>query len=157
MLFYLLRHAEAENDAPSDAARELTPKGLEQARTVAAFCERKGVRPALILTSPYRRTVQTADAVAEALKIEGGPQTEQFLASGMDPESALAGLHAFGWAQSLMVVGHQPDLGELATTLLGLSDAGALPVSKATLICLRVERLAPYAARLEFALPVGMM
>ena len=157
MLFYLLRHADAQPTNVTDAARELTAKGLEQARTVAAFCERKGVRPALILTSPYRRTVQTAEIVANALKLEGGPQAEKFLESGMDPEMALSELQAFGWAQSLMIVGHQPDLGMLATTLLGLSDAGAFSFGKATLVCLRVERIAPYAATLEFAVPVGMM
>ena len=157
MLLYLLRHAEAQSAARSDAARELTPRGLEQARTVAAFCERKGIRPALLLPSPYRRTVQTAEAVAAALKLEGGPQTEKFLESGMDPESALAGLQAFGWAQSLLVVGHQPDLGELAAALLGLSDAGGLPVSKATLIGLEADRLAPYGGSLRFFVPVEMM
>ena len=75
----------------------------------------------------------------------------------MEPETALAELQAFGWAQSLLVVGHQPDLGVLAAALLGLSDAGGLSVTKATLLCLRVERLAPYGASLEFAVPVEMM
>ena len=157
MRLYLLRHADAAEIRTSDAARELTPKGIGQAKTVAQFCARKQVRPVLILTSPYRRTVQTAEIVAEALHLEGGPQAEEFLASGMEPETALSELQAFGWAQSLLVVGHQPDLGLLASSLLGLPDAGGLPVSKAMLICLQVERLAPYAARLEFAVPVAMM
>ena len=157
MLLYLLRHADAEEIHTSDAARELTPKGVGQARTVGQFCARKPVRPVLLLTSPYRRTVQTAEIVAESLQMEGGPQAERFLASGLEPETALAELQAFGWAQSLMIVGHQPDLGLLATALLGLTDAGSLPVGKATLICLRVERLAPYGASLEFAVPVAMM
>ena len=157
MHLYLLRHADAVAASASDAARELTPRGIGQARTVAQFCARKQVRPVLILTSPYRRTVQTAEIVAEALKMEGGPQAQEFLASGMDPERALSELQAFGWAQSLLVVGHQPDLGLLASSLLGLPDAGGLPVSKATLIGLQAERLAPYAASLEFAVPVAMM
>ncbi len=157
MMLYLLRHADAESAATSDDTRELTLKGLEQARTVAAFCARKAVRPALVLTSPFRRTVQTAEIVAEALQIKGGPQAELFLASGMAPETALAELQAFGWVQSLLIVGHQPDLGLLATTLLGLTDGSALPFGKASLVCLRAERLAPYAAILEFAIPVGMM
>ena len=157
MQLYLLRHADAVAVSTSDAARELTPKGIEQAGTVGRFCIRKQVRPVLILTSPYRRTVQTAEIVAEALKLAGGPQEEEFLASGMEPETALTELQAFGWAQSLLVVGHQPDLGLLAASLLGLPDASGLPVSKAMLICLRVERLAPYAASLEFAVPVAMM
>ena len=86
-----------------------------------------------------------------------GPQTEAFLASGVEPEAAMTELQAFGWAQSLMIVGHQPDLGLLATALLGLTDAGILAVGKATLIGLRVERLAPYGASLEFVVPVALM
>ena len=157
MTLYLLRHAEAEGARAADSARALTPRGIGQARTVGQFCVRKQLRPALILTSPYRRASQTAEIVAEALQMAGGAQTQDFLVSGMDPETALAELQAFGWAQSLLIVGHQPDLGVLATALLGLSDASGLPVGKATLICLRVERLAPYGASLEFAVPVELM
>ena len=157
MTLYLLRHADAEEVRTSDSARLLTAKGIGQARTVGQFCVRKQLRPALLLTSPYRRALQTAEIVAEVLQMEGGAQTEGFLASGMDPETALTELQAFGWAQSVMIVGHQPDLGTLATALLGLSDAGGLPVGKATLICLRAERLAPYGASLEFAVPVELM
>ena len=157
MTLYLLRHADAEEAHASDSTRELTPKGIGQARSVGQFCIRKQLRPALLLTSPYRRALQTAEIVAEALQTEGGAQTEGFLASGMDPETALKELQAFGWAESLLLVGHQPDFGMLASALLGLSDAGGLPVGKATLICLRVERLAPYGASLEFAVPVEMM
>ena len=157
MTLYLLRHADAEEVRTSDSARELTPRGVGQARTVGQFCARKQLRPALLLTSPYRRALQTAEIVAEVLQMEGGAQTEGFLASGMDPETAFKELQAFGWAQSLMIVGHQPDLGVLATALLGLTDAGGLPVGKGTLIGLRLERLAPYGASLEFAVPVEMM
>ena len=157
MLFYLLRHAAAEDDAPSDAARDLTTAGQAQAQAVGDFCARKHIRPALILTSPYRRTVQTAEAVAGALGLENVVQEERFLSSGVEPETALAELQAFGWAQSLLVVGHQPDLGLLAGTLLGLTSPGGLPFGKAMLVCLRLDRFAPYAGSLEFALPVKLM
>ena len=156
MRLYLLRHADAEDLRTTDAARELTPKGKRQAETVGACCQRLGLRPDLLLASPYRRTVQTAEAVAAAL--EGvAVKTEDFLKSGMDPEGAYAGLQAYGWAESVLLVGHQPDVGQLAASLLGLNDAGGMEVGKATLIGLEVSRFAPYAGSLEFFLPVGMM
>ena len=156
MLLYLLRHADAAGVRTTDQARELTPEGERQAEKVGAYCRRQGFDPELVLASPYRRTVQTAEAVARAL---GGVtlQNEPFLASGMDPQKAFDGLQAYGWAGSLLLVGHQPDIGQLAASLLGISDAGGIPVSKATLIGLEVDRLAPYGGSLQFFVPVEMM
>ncbi len=155
MRLYVLRHAEAADRAPTDAARELTALGIEQAQTVGAFCKRHGVKPNLILTSPFRRAVQTATLAAAALGLT--PQTAGFLASGMDPENALMELGAYKQFASVMIVGHQPDLGMLVTALLGLPDAESLPVGKASLTCLEVAQLAPGAASLQFFLPVKLM
>ncbi len=155
MRLYLLRHAEAVDHALTDAARELTVRGLEQARTVGAFCLKHALKPDLILTSPYRRAVQTAELVAAAL---GQPaQTVPFLASGMAPETALDELSAYQRFASVMLVGHQPDLGMLIATLLGLRNDAAFPVSKASLTCLEVERLVLSGASLQFFLPVKLM
>ena len=156
MLLYLLRHADAEGVRTTDQARELTPEGQRQAGAVGAFCKRQGVGPELILASPYRRTVQTAEAVARAL---GGVtlQHEPFLASGMDPQAAFDGLQGYGWAGSLLLVGHQPDIGQLAASLLGLNDAGGMDVGKATLIGIEVDRPAPYGGSLRFFVPAEMM
>ena len=155
MLLYLLRHAEAADRAPSDAARELTALGIEQAQTVGTFCKRRGLKPNLILTSPFKRAVQTAQVVAAPLGLTA--QNATFLASGMDPENALMELGAYKQFASLLMVGHQPDLGRLAATLLGLPNDAALPVGKASLACLEVDRLAPGGAQLQFFLPVKLM
>lgn len=155
MRLYLLRHAEAVDHARTDAARELTALGLEQARTVGAFCVKHALRPDLILTSPYRRAVQTAELAAAALG--QGSQTVPFLTSGMTPETALVELRAYERFASVLLVGHQPDLGELTASLLGLHNDAALPVGQASLACLEVERLAPGGAHLRFFLPVRLM
>ena len=61
MLLYLLRHAEAvPRNGSDDAARELTEKGIAQAKKVGRFCQSHDILPALILTSPLRRAEQTA-------------------------------------------------------------------------------------------------
>ncbi len=155
MLLYLLRHAEAAERAPSDAARELTALGIEQAQTVGAFCKRRGLKPNLILTSPFRRAARTADLVAAVLGLSS--QTAPFLASGMDAEDALMELGAYKQFAAVMIVGHQPDLGMLATKLLGLPNADAFPMGKASLACLEVTRLAPGGAGLQFLLPIKLM
>lgn len=156
MRLYLLRHADAAPYAASDRERELTPKGDEQARVVGEFCRRQAIRPELILTSPFRRTVQTAALVAAALG-DGQPREAAFLASGMEPETALVELRAYERLASVMLVGHQPDLGMLAASLLGLKADGNLPVSKASLACIELDHVTPGGGSLAFFLPARMM
>ncbi len=156
MTLYLLRHADAEPYATSDRERVLTSEGEEQARVVGEFCRRQAIRPELILTSPYRRTVQTAAQITAALG-EGPAQEAAFLASGMEPENALAELCTYQRLGSVMLVGHQPDLGLLAARLIGLDSSENLPVSKASLMRIEVRRLAAAGGSLEFFLPARMM
>ena len=66
MQLYLLRHADADTDAPTDDARPLSEKGIAQAKKVARFCEAHEMHLSLILTSPLRRAHETARPVAEA-------------------------------------------------------------------------------------------
>ena len=158
MKLYLLRHAEAEDAASSDAARRLTPRGVEQARAVGRFCARTGIRPGLVLFSPFVRTEQTAHFFAEAWPPEEIIlQPAPFAASVMHPATALAELSAYERFGSVMLVGHQPDLGLLAAMLLGLRDAGSLPVGKGTLIGLQTRSMTPGGASLEFHVPVKLM
>ena len=122
---------------------------------VGEFCRRQSIRPDLLLTSPYRRTVQTASLVAAALG-EATAQEAPFLASGMDPELAFAELLAYQRLESIMLIGHQPDLGMLAAWLLAL-PAETFPFGKASLMCIEVRQLAPGGGGLGFFLPVRMM
>ena len=69
MNLYLLRHAEAEEEAASDGERKLTERGREQARTIGRFCARNDLYPEKIITSPLVRAQQTAKIVADELKV----------------------------------------------------------------------------------------
>ena len=158
MKLFILRHAEAVDDAPSDAVRRLTPRGVEQARTVGRFCARVGIVPELILHSPFVRAEQTARAFAEACPPDAPPmQPAPFAASGMRAETGLRELRAYERFGSVMLVGHQPDLGLLVSSLLGLQDAGNLPIGKASLIGLEIRWLAPGGGSLGFYAPVERM
>jgi phosphohistidine phosphatase len=158
MNIYLLRHAEAEMIRTSDQARELTPKGMEQSRTVGRFLAKRHIVPELILTSPYPRAEQTARLANEA---SGGAETAvqiaRFLASGMSPETALEELRAYQRIDALMLVGHQPDFGMLAASLIGLADSGRIAVGKASLTCIEVERIGRGGGCLRFSIPVKLM
>lgn len=118
MELLLWRHAEAE-DGIDDLARPLTPRGRKQARTVAAWIRRHGPQPLRILVSPAVRAQQTAAALD--LPFSTIPD--------IGPAASAADLvKASGWEKgkrddAVLLVGHQPTLGELAALLLAGSEA----------------------------------
>jgi len=121
----LWRHAEAVDGAP-DHARKLTAKGIKQAEKIAAFLRQHLPDKHRILVSPATRAQQTVAAL-----------THHFtLAPTIAPgASAQALLHAARWpdaGDTVLVVGHQPTLGEVAAQLLGCNDY-SLSIKKSAL------------------------
>lgn len=120
MELILWRHAEAE-DADGEIAdleRRLTRRGEKQAKRIARWLAAKLPQGHRLLVSPALRTRQTADALGTAYEIE--PR----VAPGA---SAREILQAAGWPKgkaAVLVVGHQPSLGEVASLLLTGSDDG---------------------------------
>ncbi|HEU4339687.1 MAG TPA: phosphohistidine phosphatase SixA [Planctomycetota bacterium] len=118
MKVIIARHGAAEDKADSkeDADRILTAEGREQAdllgRVIAATL---GTVEGL-WTSPLMRALQTAGIASKRIKIK--PEIEPNLGIGGDIEQLCWKLHreALG---TVMLVGHQPDLGRLAARLLG--------------------------------------
>ena len=125
----LWRHADAVEGQP-DSARPLTPRGLSQARAMAQWLEPRLPKDLRILVSPAKRAQQTAVALC------GDFETRDELAPGME---AAALIRAAGWPDSkraVMLVGHQPTLGEVAAELLA-GRAGGWRIAKGALWWLR--------------------
>jgi phosphohistidine phosphatase len=157
MLLYLLRHAEAEMLAASDRARQLTPKGEEQAVKVGKFCAKQGIEPSVILSSPVVRARHTADLVHKSLR-DAELIEVPWAACGMDPWKAMDELAAYRSFPAVMLVGHQPDLGALIAVLLGLENVRNLRVRKALLAGIDIAAgLQTGAGTLQFFLPVRLM
>ena len=156
MRLYLLRHADANTFAARDDERPLSDKGFTQAERIGRFCHKHDIQPEVILTSPLLRTQQTAEHVAKELKsikVEVAP----FLASGMDPDSAFAGLQPYKNFGSVMIVGHQPDIAELIARLIAVRNHAHIHISKGSLSSLDVHALASGGAILEFSIPCRLM
>ena len=138
----LWRHGIAEERHPDrpDAERLLTTEGSRRTAAVAQELQRLQLCCDPLLSSPLRRAVQTAE-LGVAAGLASGFAIEASLAPGGDPRRLL---QAGNW-QRLGLVGHEPDLGELASTLLGL-PAGAITLRKAGIVLIR---LGPAAASLE--------
>jgi len=107
----LWRHAEAE-DGPPDLERRLTPRGQKHAQQVAEWLLQRLPAKFVVLASPARRTQETARALGVAVR------TVPALAPGASVEAILK---AAEWPErktSVVVVGHQPDLGRVALHLV---------------------------------------
>ncbi|HEY8048124.1 MAG TPA: histidine phosphatase family protein [Ramlibacter sp.] len=114
----LWRHAEAEDDAPGgdDMQRALTQRGEKQAARIAAWLDRQIADGVKILCSPALRCEQTVLPLGRKYKVH------KELAPGTTPQAIL---DAAGWPkakQPVLVVGHQPVLGETAALLLGMNE-----------------------------------
>lgn len=118
----LWRHAEAEPTAAdgSDALRKLTTKGQKQAGKMAGWLDSTLPGNCRILVSPALRTRETAAALAACgRKYKIVPE----LAPGADAAQVLLAAHWPDSHEAVLIVGHQPYLGQIAALLLNHAQA----------------------------------
>lgn len=118
---YILRHGIAEPYRPghNDAERALTAEGRKKLRTVLGVARLAGLAPALILTSPYRRALETAALAARVLTYQGELLQTAALAPDSSPQKVWEELRIHRGAESLLLVGHEPLFSQLTAHLLG--------------------------------------
>ncbi|MES2077166.1 MAG: histidine phosphatase family protein [Pseudomonadota bacterium] len=110
----LWRHAEAEDAAAgeTDLERALTVKGHKQARRMGQWLASQLPDSCKVLVSPALRTLETAEPLGRKFKIHAD------LAPGADPEDVLRAANWPGAKESVLVIGHQPTLGQVAALLM---------------------------------------
>lgn len=112
----LWRHAEAEEGSP-DSRRKLTAKGEKQAEKIAAWLRGRLPDDARVLVSPTTRTQQTAAALQRPF------ETVDAVGTGASYQSILDAAQWLEAEGTVLIVGHQPVLGETAAWLLtGAAD-----------------------------------
>jgi phosphohistidine phosphatase len=137
----LVRHAIAEDRQPGrpDAARRLTPEGASKLVRAAGGLKRLGVEPDRILTSPLIRAVETAALLVEVLTPGREAEICEALAPGHHPQAVLDAASG-GPEGTIVLVGHEPDLGELASWLLtGSTRKVRMPLRKAGAVAIAME------------------
>ena len=130
MRLWLLRHGQAEPQAASDAARELTAHGRQEVQQAAA--QLLGRPLTAIMASPYVRAQQTAELVRLELGFSGSVQTVSWLTPDSDPGDALKYLDEREHAEVLLV-SHQPLIGALGGLLVHGHRQEPLPMRTASL------------------------
>lgn len=153
---YLLRHGNAEDGGPGlpDHERALTDDGWKRLRKAAVVWRRLVPTPDVILVSPLRRALQTAEVFAEAVAFTGELQVADALIPNGAPSVALSMLEAEALSHtgSVAVIGHEPHLGYLLGCLLTGHPRQSVAMKKGMLVAVETESSASMNATLRFAL-----
>lgn len=144
MQIYLLRHGIAEN-APHgkpDAERALTDEGREKLRRVLGRARAADVVPSLILSSPYRRAMETADVAVEVLGYQGKVVKTRALVPEASPFDTWEEIRKRPDESAILLASHEPLMSTLAAFLLA-SPALSVDMKKAALVRIDCDRLGP--------------
>lgn len=155
-LLLLLRHAIAEEQSATgrDEDRRLTGEGKRKLREVVAGMRALELPVDVVLSSPLRRAVETAEIVADGYGSSKEIEIVPALAPSAGPDAVIAALAHIGRPSGAVLVGHEPDLAGLASTLLtGTPGLLHMGFRKAGLAGIMVASLPPRSAgALEFFL-----
>jgi phosphohistidine phosphatase len=119
---YLIRHgiaAERGDDYPDDSKRPLTNDGISSLRKEVEALEIVDVAFDHIITSPLVRTKQTAEIFAQHLPSKPSMSTSDSLAPAGSPAGVVQEVVKHARKGRIALVGHEPNLGELAARLIG--------------------------------------
>jgi phosphohistidine phosphatase len=119
---YLIRHgiaAERGPEWPDDSKRPLTGKGITALKQEAKALAALGISFDLIISSPLTRTRQTANVFAEYLPEKPDVELSDSLAPAGTPAAVMQEIARHSRKVRIALVGHEPNIGELAARLIG--------------------------------------
>jgi phosphohistidine phosphatase len=157
----LFRHAKAEQSEPGmeDRARKLMERGCKDAAKVGAYMASHGLIPDQVITSPSSRTLETWKSAATAFRSPPGAAVVERLYDATAQSILTSIKDAVPGTHTLLVVGHNPGLHDLAVMLIASGDVQArerlrekLPTSGLVIIDFAFDdwgKLHPQCGRLE--------
>jgi phosphohistidine phosphatase len=144
MNLFILRHGQAHPPGSQwrpDSKRPLTKEGEEQTFEVARGMLALGLSFDAILTSPYARALRTAEILAEVYEKPKLIETRRLVPEA-DPKEIIDEIaENFADAEGIVLVGHEPLLSRLVSTLLSGGDGLAIRLKKAGLCKLSAEKV----------------
>ena len=138
---WLLRHGKSDRDSDlADIDRPLKKRGKRAAHTLGAWMRRQELIPDRVLTSPAERATATAIRVCEELGvgIDAVYQDKRLYASNIELIQGVLAECPEG-VQRLLLVGHNPELEQFLTDLVGVAD---LPLKKKLMPTTTLARMA---------------
>lgn len=130
----LIRHGTAQDRAATDAARALTPRGEAEARQTGVRLAKLEPAPDEIVSSPYRRALETARLIAEVLGFAGDLVVDEALIPDAPPSGVRDLLGRLSDRRHVVLVAHEPLLSGTCQLLLGIPFSG---LGRAEMVALR--------------------
>jgi phosphohistidine phosphatase len=156
---YLIRHglaAERSDEYPDDSKRPLTSEGIGSLRKEAKALDALDIGFDHIITSPLVRARQTADVFAEHLKTKPTISNSDALAPAGSAASVVQEVGRHARKGRIALVGHEPNMGELAARLLG--GRGAVTFKKGAICRIDFDVLPPKGiGQLRWFVPPKML
>ncbi len=149
MQLFLLRHAEAGPYIPDDASRQLTLRGRQQVRAIAQANAQALAAISHIWVSPYVRAQQTLQTISPFLPAEATTITCDWLTPDSPLQGVLQHLALQPPLAGLILISHQPLLGDLLNSLCHLSP-GQYSLGTSALASLECEHPYPGCAQLNW-------
>jgi phosphohistidine phosphatase len=144
MELYLLRHGIAEERSATgrDADRILTDEGREKLRRVLKRAASAGVSPSLVISSPYKRALETAEIAASELRYEGKILRVGSLTPDSSPPSVWSEIREHRDESAILLAGHEPLFSATVAHLLG-STHEMVEFRKASLLRIDIHSFGP--------------
>jgi phosphohistidine phosphatase len=121
MQIYLFRHGIAVDGAPGkpDSERALTSEGKKELRALLQMARNAGVRPTLLLSSPYRRAMETARLAEAELSCSSEILETRTLTPSGEPSEVWQEIRGHKNEKAILLSSHEPLMGLLLVYLLG--------------------------------------
>jgi len=150
MKLYLVRHGIAVDRIGgavlNDFQRPLTDEGKEETKVVAQALKKLNIKPDLVVASPLIRAKQTADIIRDVLSVKEDLKISDALAPGggaSDVYKFLRNSCDMRTTEEVVLVGHEPDIGRLAATLIWAGPEVNVPFKKAGVCRIDVPDVPP--------------
>jgi phosphohistidine phosphatase len=147
MELFLTRHGIAgqkiDGAVVTDAQRPLTDEGSHETRQVAQALKRLGLKPDLIATSPLVRAQQTAEIIADVFGVAQSVHICEALAPGGTASDLYKFLANVKQVEQVFLVGHEPDMSRLASTMLWAGPELDMPFKKSGVCRIDISDVPP--------------
>ena len=146
MILYLMRHANAglRRENPSlDAKRGLVKEGKEQCMLMARVLNALKVQVDVVVSSPLKRALQTAQFVGTELGYEAKVEVSKGLAPGADYAAFQQLLNKYSDREGVLVVGHNPNLFQFLGRLITGNGGAAIRMRKGAIARVDMDRHPP--------------
>ena len=152
MEIYLMQHG-SNLSRDEDPEESLSPEGQGQVSKTAEAIRKMGLKFDVIISSPKKRSKQTAAIVAKAVGFPVAEIVETDRVKAMTPaEETVNYLKQFEDKQSVLIAGHLPSLAEVASSLLTLGSKATIQFERGGIGRIDVDELPTHEGRLRYYL-----